>query len=49
MAKTGRRFRFHGAFSLKKDAKKKERSVGGFIRRIRVRGSTRYAVLTRKG
>lgn len=49
MAKTGRRFKFHGAFGTKAKAKKKERAVGGFIRRIRVRGSIRYAVMTRKG
>lgn len=48
MAKRGRKFTFHGAFSTKAKATRKERSVGGFIRKVRVRGDTRYVVMTRK-
>jgi len=40
-------FKFHGAFATKAKAKAKERAVGGFIRKARVRGSTRYIVMTR--
>lgn len=29
---TGKKFTFHGAFNSKKDAKKREKEVGGFIR-----------------
>lgn len=49
MAKTGRQFKFHGAFGTKAKAVKKERRVNGFIRRVKIKGSTRYVVLTRKG
>lgn len=44
----GRRVCFHGAFGTKARAKKKEKSVGGFIRKISVNGETRYAVITKK-
>ncbi len=46
--KCGRKFCFHGAFSVKKDAKRREKKVGGFIRPIRVNGRRRFAVLTRR-
>jgi len=50
MAKRGRRVTFHGAFKSKAKAKAKERRVrGGYVRRIRVRGQTRYSVLSRNG
>ncbi len=44
----GRRVCFHGAFSSKADARRKERRVRGFIRRLRIRGHVRYVVMTRK-
>jgi len=41
------RFRFHGAFSTKREAEKKERRVSGaFIMKRKVRGATRYIVAT---
>jgi hypothetical protein len=46
MAKRLRRFKVHGAFRSKARAKRKERAVGGFILKRRIRGSTRYVVLT---
>lgn len=46
--KCGKRVCFHGAFADKSDAKRKEREVSGFIRKIKVRGHTRYAVMTSK-
>jgi hypothetical protein len=49
MAKSGRRFKFHGAFASKEQASRKEKRVRGFIQRVRIRGATRYLVLTRKG
>jgi hypothetical protein len=48
MAKRGRAFGFHGAFSKKADAVRKERTIrGAFVKRIRVRGQTRYVVMSR--
>jgi hypothetical protein len=49
MAKQGRKVTFHGAYSKKEDAVRKERQVDGFIREITVRGRRRYAVMTRRG
>lgn len=46
MAGKGKKVKFHGAFASKEDAKRKEKSVGGFIREITVRGHRRYAVMT---
>jgi hypothetical protein len=46
MAKKGRKFTFHGAFSTKEKAKVKEKQVGGFIKEHKVRGQTRYFVMT---
>ena len=43
------KFKFHGAFGTKAKADKKAKTVGGSIRKFRVRGSTRYAVMTRRG
>jgi hypothetical protein len=48
MAGRGRRVLFHGAFTAKADAVRKEREVGGFIRPAVVRGSRRFMVLTRR-
>lgn len=48
MAKCGRKICFHGAFTSKAKAVKKERQVGGFIRRVKMKGQVRYMVLTRK-
>lgn len=46
--KYGRRVCFHGAFASKAKAVRKERKVHGFIRKIRIKGSSRYVVMTRK-
>ncbi len=48
MAGRGRRVTFHGAFASKAAARRKEREVGGFIRRVRVRGSVRWVVMKRR-
>jgi hypothetical protein len=48
MAKRGRKVTFHGAYGSKADAKAKERKVGGFVRRIKVNGQTRYAVMSER-
>lgn len=44
----GRRFLFHGAFGTKAAARRKERQVGGFIRKSTIGGRPRYMVLTEK-
>lgn len=49
MAGKGRRFKFHGAFGKKSDAKRKERSTGGFIRKASIKGKARWLVLTGRG
>lgn len=51
MAKRGQKFVFHGAFSTKAAAKRRERArAGSFIKEARVRGKKRYIVMTpRKG
>ena len=44
------RFKFHGAYTSKEKAMRKERSrKGAFIISRRVRGSWRYIVMTAKG
>lgn len=48
MSGRGRKVRFHGAFGSKAKAVRKERRVRGFIRKARIKGHTRYMVLTRK-
>jgi hypothetical protein len=48
MAGIGKKFDFHGSFSSKSDAVRKEQEVGGFIRERKVRGKIRYFVLTEK-
>jgi len=48
MAGRGKRFTFHGAFVTKAKARRKEKSVGGFIRRTKIKGSVRYLVLKGK-
>jgi hypothetical protein len=47
MAKRGLKFTFHGAFKSKRSARSKEKEVGGFVKKIRVRNHTRYAVMTK--
>lgn len=50
MAKRGRRVVFHGAFSSRTAAARKHKRVrGSYVQRRRIRGSTRYLVLTRRG
>lgn len=48
--RTGRMVEFHGAFSTKAKAKKKERKVSGaYVQRVRMKKhGVRYLVLTRK-
>lgn len=41
-------FKFHGAYASRTKATAKRRKVGGFVKRIKVRGQTRYAVITRR-
>lgn len=48
MAGRGRRFTFHGAYTRKTQARRKEHSVRGFIRRAIIGGHLRYVVLKRK-
>lgn len=48
MSHCGKRICFHGAFKDKEKAVRKEREVGGFIQRIKVRGHERYVVMSRK-
>jgi hypothetical protein len=48
MAGRGRKVTFHGAFGSKAKAVAKERKVGGFIKRVKVRGDTRYVVMTER-
>lgn len=43
----GQKFAFHGAFGTKAKARAKERTVpNSFIRRVSIRDSVRYVVLT---
>lgn len=47
--KCGRRVCFHGAFLSKAKAERKESSTpGAFIKRVKVRGKTRFVVMTGK-
>lgn len=48
MAGKGKKFEFHGSYSRKADAVKKEQEVGGFIREHTIEGKRRYFVLTKK-
>ncbi len=49
MSKKGRMVEFHGAFSTKAKAKRKEaRRAGAYIQKVRIKGAIRYLVLTRK-
>lgn len=42
-------FKFHGAFGTKSRARKKEKRVKkSFILKVKVRGKTRYAVVTKR-
>jgi hypothetical protein len=46
MAKRGRVVTFHGAFTSKAAAVRKERAVGGFIQPRTIRGHRRYVVMS---
>jgi hypothetical protein len=49
MAKTGKLFKFHGAFAHKATAMKKEKRVKhAFIRAVKIHGKRRFLVLTGK-
>jgi hypothetical protein len=48
MAGHGKKFDFHGSFSSKATAIKKEQEVSGFIREKIIDGKTRYFVLTER-
>jgi hypothetical protein len=48
MAGLGTKFDFHGSYTDKAEAVKKEKEVGGFIRERTVKGQKRYFVLTVK-
>lgn len=48
MAGKGKQFDFHGSFTSKAEAVKKEKEVGGFIREHKINGKLRYFVLTAK-
>lgn len=49
MAGRGRKFTFHGAFARKIDAEvKSDQFRQAFVRRVRIRGKTRYLVLVRR-
>lgn len=48
MAGKGKQFNFHGSFASKEKAVVKEREVGGFIVERKVKGKTRYFVMTNK-
>ena len=48
MAGRGQAVRFHGAFSTKPKAQRKEAATPhAYIRRVKMRGGIRYLVLTR--
>lgn len=48
MSGRGREVGFHGAFGTKAKAKAKERRVrGAYIQRVKIKGNTRWLVLTR--
>jgi hypothetical protein len=50
MPKTGRKVIFHGAFGSKAKARSKEQAgAGRYIRKTRIRGRTRFLVLSRRG
>lgn len=50
MSKRGRKVTFHGAFGTKAKAKRKEHSrKHAYIRRIKIKGDTRWVVMTRRG
>lgn len=44
----GRKICFHGAFTEKKDARRKEKKVHGWIEARNIRGHRRYVVMTEK-
>lgn len=48
MSHCGKRVCFHGSYTSKAKAVRKEKSVHGFIRAHNVRGTRRYYVMTSK-
>jgi len=49
MAGKRRVFDFHGCFTKKEDAVKRERSIeGAFIKEFKLRGKCRYSVVSRR-
>lgn len=48
MAKKLKKFKVHGAFKSKEKARKKEKSVNGFILMRTIKGHRRYVVLTQR-
>lgn len=49
MADVGKKFDFHGSFTSKSEAVKKERETpGSFVRERKVNGKVRYFVLTER-
>lgn len=48
MAGKGRRFMFHGAFKSRRRALARKHKVKGFLKRVTVRGHTRWAVMSRR-
>jgi hypothetical protein len=48
VAGRGKKVLFHGAFATKARAKRKEKAVGGYIEKKKIKGQTRYMVLTRR-
>lgn len=47
MAGRLRKFKTHGAFGTKAKAKRKEKTCNCFIKRVKIRGRTRFEVLER--
>lgn len=50
MSGKGKTVRFHGAFRSKERARRKENRVAGaYVEETKIKGKTRYLVLTRRG
>lgn len=47
MSGRGKKFKFHGSFKSKAKAKRKEETCNCFIKKLKVRGKPRFAVLER--
>lgn len=48
MSRAVKRFKIHGAFSRRVDARQKARQRGGFVLRRNIRHQRRFIVLTKK-